>query len=345
MISVDFLIRDHKDKGGRHKRMTKRILVTGGAGYVGRELARQLYAGNEVCIIDRLFFGSDRLSVADRESVTLEQIDIRDAAAVAQVIARFQPEVIVHLAAVHFIPACENDPEGTVLTNVAGTVNLLLHCPPGCRFVFASSGAVYQPSAEPHHEVNSVLAPSDVYGLTKLHGEQFVRYFSAQRGFAAVIVRLFNVVGPGETNQHLLPEIVAQMKAGYPAIRLGNMWPKRDYIHVRDAAAGFRATALAGTVAPGEAVIVNLGTSLQYSVAEIADRLRAVSGRDFAVEHDMSRARKVDRPFLSADIYAIRESFGWFPRLTIDDAIADLWDDPDLSSDLARRYGLERSAR
>ena len=127
-----------------------------------------------------------------------------------------------------------------VETNVHGTVNLLCAAPPGTRFVFASSGAVYKPDDKPHVEDDATLGPSDVYGYTKLHGEHYVKYFAAQRVSRAVVVRLFNVVGPGETNPHLLPEIIAQLKAGRTTLRLGNMSPKRDYIHVRDAASRLR---------------------------------------------------------------------------------------------------------
>ena len=317
-----------------------RILVTGGAGYVGRTLVRLIADEHDVSIIDRLDFGIGRLSPQDLQRAQLNRVDIRDAAAVNRVVGDFKPDVIIHLAAVHFIPQCEKDPQGTVETNVAGTVNLLTACPEACRFVLASSGAVYAPSEQLHMEACSQVDPRDVYGFTKLHGEHFLRHYSQQQGFPAAAVRLFNVVGPGETNPHLLPEIVAQMKAGVASVKLGNLWPKRDYIHVRDAAMGFLAVALNGSVGSGEAVTVNLGTSQQYSVQEIIDRLRLVSGSSFAVEEDPSRIRKVDRPFLGADISLIQQKFGWKPALTIDDAVRDLWLDPDLSDALAARYGL-----
>ena len=180
-----------------------------------------------------------------------------------------------------------------------------------------------------HDEACSGIGPQDVYGLTKLQGEQFVRHFSDKRKFPAVIVRLFNVVGPGETNPHLLPDIVAQVKAGQTRVRLGNLWPKRDYVHVHDAASGFAATALAGVVTPGETVVVNLGTSRQYSVFEILDRLRAISGLPIAVEQDPARTRAVDRPFLAAAIGEIKHRFDWLPQHDIDDAIADVWREPE----------------
>lgn len=111
-------------------------------------------------------------------------------------------------------------------------------CPPGARFVFASSGAVYRPSETALVEDRSVVEPVDVYGLTKANAEAYVRRLAHQRGLAAVVVRLFNVIGPGETNPHVLPEIVAQLRAGCTVLRLGNVTAKRDFIHVADAAGG-----------------------------------------------------------------------------------------------------------
>lgn len=323
----------------------KRVLVTGGSGYVGRTLVRSLYGKAELCVVDLQQFGEERLTDEDKAAVRLERVDIRDRAAIGAIIASFAPDVIIHLAAVHFIPACEQDPAGAISINVDGTVNLLEQCPAGCRFVFASSGAVYAPSDALHDEVDSLIGPADIYGYTKLHGEHYVRYLAGVRKFPAVVVRLFNVVGPGETNPHLLPEIVAQMKSGAETVKLGNTWPKRDYIHVEDAAAGFAAAGLAGDLAPGETATVNLGTSRQYSVEEVIAMLRDVSGQPFTVETDPSRVRAVDRPYLGAAIARIHDRFGWSPARTMEDSVRDLWQAPDLSRVLLERYGLSADSQ
>lgn len=315
----------------------KRIIVTGGNGYVGRELVRILAADHEVCVVDNLVSAPNRFTAQDRDTFRFAEVDITDDASVARVFAEVRPDVVVHLAAVHYIPQCERDPVGALRTNLVGTMTVLAHMPAGGRFVFASSGAVYKPDAAPHRE-ESAQQPADVYGLTKLHGEHYVANAAAVRGFDAAVVRLFNVVGPGETNPHLLPEIVAQLKAGRRKVRLGNLWPKRDYIHVKDAARGFAAVALAEGGAPGDVSTVNLGTSRTSSVSEIVDMLREASQIPFEVEADDGRARKVDRPFLAADTARIRSRFGWTPLYTINDAIVDLWRDPQLTRALSEQY-------
>ena len=226
----------------------------------------------------------------------------------------------------------------TFASLAVGTLNLLLSCPAGARFVFASSGAVYRPQDRPHHEDASELGPNDVYGFTKLHGEHYVRAIAAKRGLRAAIVRLFNVVGPGETNPHLLPELVAQLKAGRRTVELGNLSPERDYIGVDDAARGFEAVALGGAVEPGAPCTVNLGTSRAYSVAAIVDKLRRVSAIDFDLRQADGRVRRVDRPFLAADNQRIADMFGWHPQHSIDDVLAEMWERPDLADWLVAQY-------
>ena len=123
--------------------------------------------------------------------------------------------MIIHLAAVHFIPDCDADPEACLSTNVLGT-QVALDSAQGSAtvraFVYASTVAVYQPSVEPHHE-SSRLAPTDVYGSSKLAGEQLVAWLGRRTGMPTGIARLSNVYGPDETNPHLIPVVISQVYA------------------------------------------------------------------------------------------------------------------------------------
>ncbi|ORB66812.1 epimerase [Mycolicibacterium tusciae] len=306
-----------------------RIMVTGGAGFVGRELVAMLSEKAEVLVADLLRYGTPDWLTREDAAFGFQRLDIRDADATCAVVEDFRPDVIVHLAAIHYIPECDGDPSNAVATNVTGTVNLLTSCRPGTRFVFASSGAVYKPDDADHRELESALGPADIYGITKLQGEQYVQIFAAERGIKAAIVRLFNVIGPGETNPHLLPAIVAQLREGLASINLGNTWPKRDYIDVLDAAGGFAAVALDTNGDGADCEIVNLGSGRQYSVDEILDRMRSVLGLNFEVRQDPSRMRAVDRPFLGADISHIGEVFGWQPAYQLDQTLQRTWANPE----------------
>jgi UDP-glucose 4-epimerase len=311
-------------------------MVTGGFGFVGRSVLRLL--GEQDCDVLVVDIAEPPLDLP--LAIRHAQVDIRDSGALAEVVQQVQPDAMIHLAAIHFIPLCERNPSLALSTNTLGTVNLLNVAPAGCRFVFASSAAVYAPSSELHVEDSSAIGPMDVYGLTKLDGERYVSYFAAQRLLQAVNVRLFNVVGPGETNPHLLPDILAQVKAGRREIALGNLFPRRDYIHVDDAAAGFVAAATRGQVAAGATQTVNLGTSVQHSVVDAIQLLQEVSGIRLAVVEDPSKLRKSDRPFLGADIDKMKRSFDWAPQRTLRDALGEAWLEPRFSADLKRTYGL-----
>ncbi len=317
----------------------KRVMVTGGAGFVGRELVRLLRAQSDVDVLvaDLLRYGTPDWLQGDLDGFGFRHVDIRDQAAVSAVVEDFAPDVVVHLAAIHYIPECDSDPANAVATNVTGTVNVLSALPPGTRFVFASSGAVYRPDEQAHRELTSAVDPVDVYGLTKLDGERYVQLLAASRDLSCCIVRLFNVIGPGETNPHLFPEVIAQLRKGPDTIELGNTWPKRDYIDVEDAAAGFAAVALGQNPEGVRCEIVNLGSGQQHSVEEILTCLRSVAGLTFDVRQDPRRVRAVDRPFLGADISRIKESFGWSPAHSLDDTVTRMWESPEFVPGLEDR--------
>lgn len=306
--------------------MKKTVLVTGGIGYVGRELVRQLAAQEQtgVHVLDNLACGEHRLNRMNRDSFTLHKCDVRDAAAVKEVMRAVAPEVIFHLAAIHYIPACEAAPGDANSINVAGTVNLLDAAPHGCKFVFASTAAVYKPSPDSHIEVDDAIGPVDIYGYTKLHGENFVRYYHQQQKVRGVIVRLFNVVGPGETNPHLVPAIVRQLGAGTTRIELGNLFPRRDYIDVGDVAQGFRR--LGDVESPdGQLVVSNLGTGVTHSVEDVVRSIGMAAGVAIDVVQDATRIRAVDRPMLMASTHNLKALTNWVPTTQLASSMSDTW--------------------
>lgn len=306
----------------------RKILVTGGVGYVGRELVRQLIleGGNEVHVLDNLACGEARLRQMDTGKFVLHRIDIRDTASVNRLLLELSPEVVFHLAAIHYIPACETSPGEAAGVNITGTVNLLGAVRNGARFVFASTAAVYTPGDRAYTEGPENIGPIDVYGITKLQGERFVRYFHEQGRIDGIIVRLFNVIGPGETNPHLVPAIISQIGRGEHQVKLGNLFPQRDYIDVTDAAEGFRRLGAAKAPHDKSAPLVsNLGTGTSYAVGEVVEQIGVSARVALQIIQDPERIRLNDRPRLCASTKTLEAITGWTPRRTIAESLQAAW--------------------
>jgi UDP-glucose 4-epimerase len=278
--------------------------------------------------MDSLRSGEHRLDAMDRSSFELHRTDIRNSDEVAAVMAAVNPDVVIHLAAIHFIPECEAQPNLAVSTNVTGTVNLLSAMSAGRRFINLSSAAVYAPGNDSLTEGSSPTGPVDLYGLTKLHTEAFTRYLSHRHGFTGWSIRMFNVIGSGETNPHLVPEVVSQLKRGATSLRLGNIAPRRDFIDVHDVVAGLlRLCAADADALTATGGILNLGSGHAHSVADVIAQIRQVSGLQFNVLRDPSRERSVDRPLLLASTESLRRALDWVPETPFSKSVQRLWTD------------------
>ena len=291
----------------------------------GVEVVRQLVEGGckDVHVLDNLASGAHRLSQIPLDKVTVHVCDLTDRHAVEKVTKAVRPTCVVHLAAIHFIPACEADPGWAAAVNVTGTVNMLKATPAGATFVLASTAAVYAPEDIAHEERRSATRPMDIYGLTKLHGEDYVAHFHRTGALNGVIVRLFNVVGPGETNPHLAPAIIRQLTDGNRQVGLGNLFPKRDYLHVFDAAEGvLRLSRMPRGDAP---TICNLGSGQAHSVEAMVRAIGAAAGVDLDIRQDPTRVRAVDRPMLLASTDRLQELTGWRPTRTLEISMSDAW--------------------
>lgn len=300
----------------------KKILITGGAGFIGSAVIAELQRhGHSIAVIDNLSFGNrDFIDVADSD---FHQIDIRDKAAMRPVFEAFQPDWVIHLAAVHFIPYCNQHPYESADINIRGTMNVLdLAAEVGGvqKVFFASTAAVYPISDDPVGE-NHPTGPLDVYGLSKLTGERLCNEFQLHHGIQTVICRFFNAFGPNETNPHLIPEIQQQVNDGKRTINLGNLEPKRDFIHTHDMARAVRML----MEADGKGIdVFNLGRGIEYSVTEIVQAFERQLGEKINIEQEASRMRKTERMHLLADVNKLKQATGWAPEWGIDEGIATL---------------------
>jgi UDP-glucose 4-epimerase len=292
-----------------------RVLLTGAAGLIGRVGARLLdEAGHDVLATDL------HALPAELEDLRWQRLDVRRGEQVRLTLAAFAPEVVVHLAARHFIPWCERHPAATLKTNVVGSQNVI----EGVRqagvgkLVFASSAAVYGPSPQPLEET-SALGPDDIYGTSKVMGEQLIRLAQRDEGFDVAILRLFNTIGPGDPNPHLVPRLMAELRSGGERVRLGNLQSVRDYVYVEDVARAIVAAVEGGL--PG-CTTVNVGSGKGRSVGEVVQALEDLVGHSLQVVSVSARRRTVDRPFLVADVARAGELLGWEPVVSFEEGLA-----------------------
>lgn len=303
------------------------ILVTGGAGYIGSHVVRQLgEAGHRVVVLDNLSKGF-------REAVLYGELvegDTGDAALVARVLAAHDIEAVMHFAAFTIVPESVSDPLKYYGNNTCNTRNLLECCQRhGVRyFIFSSTAAVYGiPETIPVTE-DAPLAPINPYGASKLMSEAMLRDLCAAGDMTHVALRYFNVAGSdpeGRIGQStpeatLLIKVACEAAVGKrPGVSVfGTDYPTpdgtgiRDYIHVEDLAAA-HLKALDYLHGGGESVTLNCGYGHGFSVREVLDAVARANGAPIAVREEPRRAG--DPPALVADASRIRERLGWTPRL------------------------------
>jgi UDP-glucose 4-epimerase len=293
-----------------------KVLLTGAAGLIGRAGARLLQqSGHDV-------LGTDlRISPAELDDLPWQMLDVRRGEQLRAAMADFRPHAVVHLAARHFIPWCERFPAATLQSNVVGSQNVLeaVLASGAEKLVFASSAAVYGPSPRPLAET-SALGADDVYGSSKAMGEQLIGLARRRsERFDAIVLRLFNTLGPHDRNPHLIPRLVSELRGGEPRIRLGNLHSVRDYVYVEDVARAI--VAAVERPLPG-CTTINIGAGAGRSVAEVVEVMQGLIGRRVEVESIPARRRAIDRPFLVADTRRARRLLDWEPRVSFQEGLA-----------------------
>jgi UDP-glucose-4-epimerase GalE len=299
-----------------------KILLTGGAGYIGAITAKYLEGkGNEVLVYDH--FASH--SPTKLGSTAYVKGGILDVHTLDKTLSSFHPDIVMHFAAYIQMGESVKNPRKYYDNNFIGTLSLVeAMIKSGChKLVFASTAGVYGNPVQVPIPEDHKKEPENPYGETKLVIERLLKWYDKAYGFKSISIRFFNAAGAtdelGEDHHdesHIIPNIIGAQLAGKEFTLFGNDYPTpdgtcvRDYIHVLDLAEAFR---LAGEklVAGGETTAYNAGTGHGYSNLEIIKMVERVSGKPVLVKFEPRRPGDANE--LVADVSRIKQELSWSP--------------------------------
>jgi UDP-glucose 4-epimerase len=299
----------------------RRVLVTGGAGFVGATLVRRLVAsGHPVRVFDNYSTGdASYLAGVDAELV---KGDIRDVPALDAALAGIQ--AVVHLAAAGSVVMSVEDPVTNFDVNVLGTFRVLDAARRAGveRVVQASTGGALIGDATPPVDERSLPKPISPYGASKLAGEGYAYAYAQAYGLRTVALRFANVYGPWSARKRgAMTLFFRAIQAGEPIVIYGDGSASRDYTHVEDISHALE-LALDGDVPGG--TVLHIASGVETTVRELADLCRAAAGRpDHPVEYRPKRAGEVGRNFASYE--RAQQVLGYAPSISRDDGISRTW--------------------
>ena len=305
----------------------QRVLVTGADGFIGSHLTEALVRdGAEVrafCLYNSNGSAGwlDRADPEIRQSIEFVLGDVRDERFVEQACDGI--EIVFHLAALIAIPYSYAAPSSFVETNVTGTLNVLEAVRRnGCRLlIHTSTSEVYgTPETVPITEGHPVKGQSP-YSATKIAADKLAEAYHASFATPVVTLRPFNTYGPRQSTRAVIPTMLSQLISGSRNVRLGSLTPKRDFTYVGDTVAGFIA---AGGSTGLEGEVIQLGTGKTFSIAEIFDMAKRLTGSDAEVQSESERVRPENSEVmvLLSDPQRARELLGWTPTVSIEDGLS-----------------------
>ncbi len=295
-----------------------KILVTGGAGFIGSALANHLVRlGHRVRVLDDLSAGDPRVLDA---SVSFTRGDVRDIPKLWTLLR--DVECVFHLAARVSVSESILYPVEYNEVNVGGTVSLMTAARDAGvrRVVLASSGTVYGEQEEQPVKETAVVRPPNPYAVTKIASEYYLSALGALYDIEALMLRIFNAYGPGQavppSHPPVIPHFVSQALSGTTPIIFGSSKQTRDFIYITDVV---DALTTAGLTKNADSLIINIGTGQEMSIRDLLKRIETLLGRKVLSLHNPTQSGGVSR--LVADTNLARKVLGFEPKVTIDEGL------------------------
>lgn len=304
---------------------TKRALIIGAAGFVGKYLADELNAAGE-WTVSVTKMPQEALSI---EAVNVYDLNILDRAAVDELFAKLRPQVIFHLAAQSSVAVSWKNPALTVDVNIKGTLNVLdavRDCGFSPRMLLIGSSEEYGPVRPDEIPVKETTLPrpGNIYAVTKNTQNQLGRLYAQAYGLDVLSTRSFNHIGPNQTPLFVVADFckqVAEIEAGTrePVLYVGNLSAKRDFTDVRDVVRAYRLLARMGE--KGETY--NVGQGRAVAIETILQMILSLSKEPIRVDTDPAKLRPVDVPVIEADITKLQQATGWSPEIPLEQTLGE----------------------
>ncbi len=298
----------------------KNVLVTGGAGFIGSELSRQLVKEKaNVVIMDSLLAGRKENIQEILPEITFVQKDIRDAD-LHETFKEHKIEYVFNLAAEPFIPDSYERPGRFMEINTFGCLNVLMAGKKAGveRVVHYSTSEVYGTAMQVPMNEQHVTLPLSTYAVSKLAADRLCYTLHHEQGIPVIILRQFNVFGPRETHPYIIPILIEQLSKS-SSLKLGNTKATRDFTYVSDAA---RAAIMLMKTDKAVGEVVNSGSGMEVSVEEIAGKIgKIMNHKKIEITVEQKRLRPLDVQRLHCDNAKLRKLTGWQPKVSFEDGL------------------------
>lgn len=298
----------------------KNVLVTGGAGFIGSTLVRELLKEKANVIVYDNFSSGDMLNLNEiAGDIKIISGDVLDTN-FKNILINNNVDFVFHLAAEPYIPDCYNRPKKFFEINANGTLNVLLCCKEANvkGIVHYSTSETYGTAKYVPMDENHPTYPLSTYAVSKLAADRLCHTLYHEQNIPVVILRQFNCYGPRETQPYIIPELITQL-AKTNKLKLGNIKATRDLTYVEDAAKGAIAL-MQCKQAVGEAV--NIGQGKDWSIEELANTISGLMGhKSIEISIDKTRLRPLDVERLQCDYTKANRLTGWKPRVSLEEGL------------------------